>query len=96
MQEAFRYGYKRGCGILNGKCSDSENYCTTQGPEGCFFDQTTGGYCNTSIFSNGCLFKYGYLDCRDANNPYKKYAQNSGMVYGPGSRCFTGDISPYY
>ena len=96
MEEAFTYGKGKGCPILKGQCSASENYCTKRGPNGCFFDHTTGGYCTTTPFSNGCMFKMGYSDCRDSTNPYKKYEQGSGMTYGPGARCFTGNISPYY
>lgn len=95
-EEPFFWGKNAGCGIVDGKCPLHGNPCTKAGDEGCFYDFTFQAECASDTFSNYCKFftstDFNQHDCRASDN-YHQNEKGLGEAFGPGSRCFQGELS---
>ena len=104
MTEPFNWGRNKGCMFTDGPCVNSDGkpnfvteFCDTSlPPVGCTFTSRSIGFCGlkefNDTFANNCPYYESdfIFDCENTAN--QEYAFFPEEVYGPVSRCFTGDL----
>lgn len=91
MAETLMWGSGVGCDMISGDCTKNPYACTAN-TKTCSYDYKAMGQCLSDKYAEGCntFTEVAKGDCRNAAN---EATMGGGyMKFGPGSRCFLGQI----